>query len=153
MSQLNKSAISPRLRFIFSILLALSIFPAQAPAKESKISSQISDVRHLLQTGILQTLAAKELCSCVYIAQVPLNICQARANIPSTALRTLRIDNDTEKKTISVSLSLLGYFLANEGGDDAMTQTFVKAKARFRTEQPQLGCQLIKTEETSPPSK
>ncbi len=126
------------------------LYPTPGHTKDSKISSQVSDIRYLLQSGILQNLAAKEICSCTFVAKVPLEVCKSRANIPSVALRTLNIDVDENGKTISVALSIFGQFLANKGGeggedgDHYASQKFISASARYRSEAPQLGCQLTK---------
>jgi hypothetical protein len=98
----------------------------------SKIFRNIESLHYLIENGLLQTIVAKELCSCLYITKLPkVSQCQDlnRGSLPSVIFSAITIDVDSVRSEIRVAPRF-----HPTGGK--------VATARFLTQTPQFGCQV-----------
>ncbi len=103
------------------LIILIFFIPLISNAKE------IGDGLYAMKTGILSSILAKEVCSCVYVSGLKKNDCIARSNLSSAALSLSKISQRKSDHSIIVA-----------AGTGPVTI------ARYNPEQPQFGCRIIR---------
>lgn len=121
----------------FLALLAVCFLsPVKSSANRidlSQIFSNIESLHYLIENGLLQTIVAKELCSCLYITKLPkVTQCQDlnRGSLPSVIFSAVDIRVDSGKREVRVSPR---FHLS--GGK--------VATANYLVSTPQFGCKVV----------
>lgn len=125
-----------KLRYGKLLLLSFLLFSTSVEARDlaESIGNFYDSAAYLSQTGMLQTIAAKEICSCRYVSGLDKKTCYEENNlgamtIGEIALELLVVNFDEKNKTVKVKLP-------NEFTD--------KAAAIAKWKSPKFGCQLVK---------
>ena len=122
-------------RFAFSILVSLlSTSTSFAKGGRVPVLTDWNTLRTASGSGIMQSIYAKEMCSCHFIEKFPLESCLSRALIGGTQSFVIVYVNEVEK-TVSVQASPKALFFASPGPGRT---------AAFRVEKPELGCYFLR---------
>lgn len=112
---------------IFAVLVSLMVFAPAAPAKE--MMKDLDDFNYLLSEGILQGMLAKEMCTCRFLIELPLETCQNHSSLPEMLFKMVTFREDPERKTLTVY--------------PAVPLSSAPAMAVFNVDEPQKGCRLV----------
>lgn len=111
-----------------------------------ELSKTLGDVAYALESGVLQTLVAKEMCSCYYVTGFDRSSCVERSNLDSKIewLVDIHINNNqvvVTPKPLGALASVLGR-LWNPGSLSAVTAT-------WNAQEPQFGCSVTEVRPTN----
>lgn len=111
-----------------SLIVLLGLL--MAGVAHGKILADLTDLDYGLRSGLIQSLLAKELCSCLYVARMPQKACEERSNLNPRIMSFIVITPSERSKSVVVRPKFT----------TAPIQDM--ATATFRQDKPQLGCVL-----------
>ncbi len=123
---------------------AMSGVGASGPAAQSAFEKNKEAIIYALKSGLLTSMYAKEVCSCVFLTKLDHKTCIARTNMYVTAL-AVTAEIDTVKKRVkgigkaAETKELAAQYLP---GVDPTTLN-PPFEAEFREGQPHLGCRIV----------
>ncbi len=131
MSTVTNSLLRITLIFTLALGAAYWLGPRPARARVSNLGPEILDLRYAVNSGLLSRMLAKEMCSCRYVTGLPIAECLKRTSLPGPLVNSATVTDQVAAKSITAGPTVVSRLLLGGGPS---------AQARFRTEQPQLGC-------------
>lgn len=120
------------------MIVALLLFLASSPnACAKEMLPDMSDIRDLtysIQSGLLASIFAKELCSCHFVSGLPLSECVARSNLNPASAKFMDFQVYEKAGVIGVEPNLLARPISPGARG---------ASARYFLNRSQDGCQLM----------
>lgn len=117
-----------------AVAVALSLVALLAPTRADAVGGgpDFAVTKFAIESGLLNVIFSKELCSCHFVDEQTVEDCMQTANLPSDALRVVSFDVDEQQKTVSARFKLTANFVTPNPGP--------RAAAAFDPARPELGC-------------
>jgi hypothetical protein len=116
---------------MFPVAIVGLVVATQGPADAAQ-GPEVKTTQFAVESGLLDVIFAKELCSCHFVDGISYNECLATANLPGDATKIVDVDIDEQAHTVSADFNFFARFVSSSPGR--------KAVAAFDPAQPQFGC-------------
>lgn len=130
----TKGALGGGLLLAGAVALVALLAPARADAVGG--GPDMAVTKFAIESGLLNVVFSKELCSCHFVDEQTVDDCMQTANLPSDALRVVAFDVDEQRKTVSARFKLTASFVTPNPGP--------AAAAAFDVAHPEFGCVATK---------
>jgi hypothetical protein len=110
----------------------LVLFPSLTVAKGVLWDRDLP--KYATKSGLLNVIVSKELCSCHWIAHIPINVCLERGNLPAGSEKMVVIEPNESQHVMTVHTSILGRLLYGKGPE---------AWSLYNAAHPEYGCHII----------